>query len=253
MIVEGDAAGAGMDPAPVRTVSLIPSATETLVAWATPPIACTRFCEQPDLPTVGGTKNPDIDAILALAPDVVVMCPEENRLPDAEALRDAGLHVHICSPRTVDEVDSALSELAGAVGASPPTTAVMGATERPEPLGVRAFVPIWRRPWMTFTGDTYGSSVLAAIGVTNIAADRHTGPGPGGRYPTVDLSDIATVHPDVILAPSEPYVFREAHLAELREIAPTIEIDGQDLFWWGVRTPRALVRLRTLIAGSLGR
>ena len=52
-----------------RVVSLVPSVTETLVAWGSPPIACTRFCEQPDIPHVGGTKVPDVAAIVALAPD----------------------------------------------------------------------------------------------------------------------------------------------------------------------------------------
>ena len=71
----------------VRVVSLVPSATETLLAWGITPIAVTRFCEQPHLPAVGGTKNPDVAAIVELSPDFVVMCPEENRLEDAERRR----------------------------------------------------------------------------------------------------------------------------------------------------------------------
>ena len=74
-----------------RVVSLVPSVTETLLAWGVTPVACTRFCEQPDLPHVGGTKDPDVDAIVALAPDLVVMCVEENRWEDAAALSAAGL------------------------------------------------------------------------------------------------------------------------------------------------------------------
>ena len=52
-----------------RVVSLVPSVTETLLAWGIAPVACTRFCEQPDLPQVGGTKDPDVAAIIDLAPD----------------------------------------------------------------------------------------------------------------------------------------------------------------------------------------
>ena len=55
-----------------RVVSLVPSITETLSSWDVTPVACTRFCERPDLPHVGGTKDPDIDDIVALAPDLVV-------------------------------------------------------------------------------------------------------------------------------------------------------------------------------------
>lgn len=234
----------------MRVISLVPSATETLRAWGTDPIACTRFCEQPDLPTVGGTKNPDVDRIIALHPDIVVMCPEENRLPDAEALEAAGLRIHVCSPATVDDVPAALHALADAIRLRPADDQFGGPIRDLDPLDLRAFTPIWRRPWMTFTGDTYGSSVLWAIGVDNIAADWHTGDGPGGRYPTVELDRIREVAPDVILAPSEPYSFKPDHLAALSEIAPTIPIDGQDLFWWGVRTPDALHRLHRAIGDA---
>src|SRR6185369_5763935 len=77
----------------LRVVSLVPSLTETLIALGVPPVACTRFCEQPDLPHVGGTKNPDIDAIVALAPDLVFMDREDNRREDAEALEARGIEV----------------------------------------------------------------------------------------------------------------------------------------------------------------
>ena len=70
----------------MRVVSLVPSSTETLLALAADVVACTRFCEQPDLFHVGGTKNPDIDAIVELRPDLVVMDREENRIEDHDAL-----------------------------------------------------------------------------------------------------------------------------------------------------------------------
>ena len=72
----------------MRVVSLVPSVTETLLAWQITPVAVTRFCEQPDLPHVGGTKDPDVAAIVELRPDLVVLCDEENRREDADALRD---------------------------------------------------------------------------------------------------------------------------------------------------------------------
>ena len=62
-----------------RVVSLVPSVTETLLAWGIQPVACTRFCEQPSLHHVGGTKDPDVAAIADLGPDLVVVDEEENR------------------------------------------------------------------------------------------------------------------------------------------------------------------------------
>ncbi len=243
--MSGSPGGDGIDgAASMAVVSLVPSVTETLLAWGIVPVACTRFCEQPTLRHVGGTKDPDVAAIVALGPDLVVMCDEENRREDADALVAAGLAVHSCSPRSIADVVPALTRLAEAVGASPTAEARGGPTPALTPLAVRAFIPIWRRPWMSLAGDTFGSSLLAAIGVANIFADAVD------RYPEVDLDEVRAESPDVILAPSEPYRFREKHLDELRAIAPTVPIDGQDLFWWGVRTPAAAFRLHDAIHRS---
>lgn len=235
----------------VRVVSLVPSATETLVAWGCPPVACTLYCEQPDIRTVGGTKNPRIVDIVDLAPDVVVMCHEENRKEDAEALRSLALAVHVCSPATVSEVAPALRDLAKVIEAIPDDGQLGGPVLYPEALGVRAFVPIWRRPWMTITGGTYGTSMLDAIGVSNIADGWSDGDEAAGRYPEVDLDRVAQESPDLVLVPSEPYEFSDEHLEALRRLAPVVRIDGQDLFWWGVRTPRAVERLHRVVHRAL--
>ncbi|HRW38183.1 MAG TPA: helical backbone metal receptor [Aquihabitans sp.] len=224
----------------LRVVSLVPSVTESLLSWGVVPVAVTRFCEQPSLLAVGGTKTPDLDAIADLAPDLVVVNDEENRREDADALVARGLEVHVCSPRSVAEVGPAMAALAVAVGIE---AAPVDADEL-APLGLRAFVPIWRRPWMTLAGDTYGSSLLSSLGVANVFADGDD------RYPTVGLADVHERAPDVVLAPSEPYAFKPLHLDALREVAPVVEVDGQDLFWWGVRTPAARRRLHQAIGGA---
>ena len=221
----------------VRVVSLVPSVTETLLAWGVTPVACTRFCEQPDLAHVGGTKDPDVAAIVALRPDLVIVDEEENRREDADALAAAGVRVHALAVRSVAAVAPALATLSRvlAVDFGPQAPRSTART------GLRAFVPIWRRPWMTINGDTYGSSVLAAAGVENVfAAAPH-------RYPTVTLDDAAALKPDVVLAPSEPYPFTERQRGELEAVAPVTFVDGKDLFWWGVRTVSAIERLTVLL------
>lgn len=210
--------------------------TETLLAWGVRPAAVTRFCEQPGFPTVGGTKDPRIDAIVDLAPDVVVVDEEENRREDADALAAAGLDVHVLAIRSLDDLTQ-LDGLRARLGLDPdPSEPPPG-----EPARRRAFVPIWRRPWMTIGGRTYGSSLLAAAGIANVYADAEP-------YATVDLDDAAARRPDVVLAPSEPYPFAERHRPELEAVAPVLLVDGRDLFWWGARTPAALRRLRSLLA-----
>jgi ABC-type Fe3+-hydroxamate transport system substrate-binding protein len=224
---------------PARVVSLVPSATETLLAWGIEPVAVTRFCEQPDLVTVGGTKDPDVDAIVALEPDLVVVCVEENRREDADALEQAGLELFVFDIDHVADVGPQLVALADRLGVPRPVEVYPPAV----PIVSRcAFVPIWRRPWMTLSGGTYGSSLLERVGIANLFAD------DGTRYPEVELGDVASSGADLVIAPSEPYPFTERHRAELEAVAPVVFVDGRDLFWWGVRTPDAIGRL----AAALG-
>ena len=220
----------------MRVVSLVPSATESLLALGVRPVACTRFCEQPGLLTVGGTKDPDLAAILALEPDLVVVNDEENRRDDAAALAGAGLSVHSMSPRSVQDVGPALATLATKLGLAPPVLELPHA----RPNRGAAVTIIWRRPWMTQAGDTYGSSVLEYLGWSNPFADAVD------RYPSVDLDAIAQRNPDVVVLPSEPYAFSARHVPEVVTAVPSARVllvDGRDLFWWGTRTPGALNRL----------
>lgn len=226
-----------------RVVSLVPSITETLLEWGVTPVAVTRFCEVEGIATVGGTKNPDVGGIVSLRPDIVLMDEEENRVDDAQALRAAGVTVHATCVRDVAGVSTTLDELARLTG-SDTNPATMGG---PDPAVLRAWIPIWRRPWMTINGDTYGSDLLAQAGFDNVYA------GDGTRYPTVAIEDAAARLPDVVLAPSEPYRFSERHRAQLEQVARVEFVDGRDLFWWGTRTPAALVRMRALASRLAGR
>jgi hypothetical protein len=226
-----------------RVVSLVPSATETLLALGADVVACTRFCEQPALPHVGGTKNPDVPAIVALQPDLVVVDEEENRREDADELAAAGLALLALAVRSVEGALAAVAQLAAAVERPAPA---FDLPPRRDPT-TRALVPIWRRPWMSINADTYGASVLAWSGIELVTA------AAPERYPTVELAALGAV--ERVLVPSEPYSFSDAHVAELRSAFPDAaveRVDGQDLFWWGWRTPAALRRFsrRTLTIGG---
>lgn len=221
----------------MRVVSLVPSVTETLRAWGVTPVACTRFCEQADLPTVGGTKDPDVGAITALAPDLVVVDAEENRKEDHDALLAAGVPVHVLHVTSVADLDDQLPALASRLGAS---WSPMGPLPAPAPTR-RAFVPIWRRPWMALGHDTYGASLLRSLGIDSIH-------GPDdGRYPTTSLDEAARLGADLVVAPSEPYPFGPRHVPELETVAPVLLVDGRDLLWWGTRTTGARARLAAVL------
>lgn len=233
----------------MRIVSLVPSVTESLLAWGIEPVACTRFCEQPQLRHVGGTKDPDINGIVELSPDVVVVDREENRRDDAEEMVRRGLHVvdlHVTSLESAEAETRRLAELVGAdFVPSPETTCA--------PSTVTAFVPIWRRPWMTINSSTYGASLLASIGVAVSHADESS------PYPEVTSEELACLREqrgvDVVLLPTEPYAFADRHIPEIVDatgISDVRIIDGRDLFWWGVRTAGARQRLAGVLADLRG-
>lgn len=226
----------------VRVVSLVPSATETLLAWGVVPVGVTRWCEHPELAQVGGTKDPDVDTIVALAPDLVVMDEEENRREDAERLTAAGVAVHALAIRSVADVGPQLAALAARLGRTwdPPEIPTRHGPIR------RVFVPIWRRAgsFTTLNDDTYGASILAAAGLQNVFGDAPE------RYPVTTLAEARNRRAELVLAPSEPYKFTVRHRPELETVAPVVFVDGQDLFWWGARTAGALERLAQLLRSS---
>ncbi len=123
-----------------------------------------------------GTKNPDLGKIVALEPDLVVANEEENRRPDLDALREAGLNVWVTRVRTVPEAFSSLRRLITvACGAAEPEW--LGEAEKKAWSETRnehrreAFVAIWRRPWMVVGRDTFAGDVLSRLGVDNVFAD----------------------------------------------------------------------------------
>ena len=228
---------------PSRIVSLVPSLTEAL-ALTVPDrlIGATDWCSHPaDLAVarVRGTKNPDIEAVLALRPDLVVANEEENRLVDLDLLRAAGLSVWVTDIRTVDGALSSISRLFGALGVDDVDWLEEAREAWAEPLRVapmrlRAVVPIWRRPWMCVGRDTYAGDVLRRLGVDNILADH------AERYPAMPLEELPA-H-DLVVLPDEPYAFSATDGPEAFE-RPCALVDGRYLTWYGpamVEAPRAL-------------
>jgi ABC-type Fe2+-enterobactin transport system substrate-binding protein len=88
--------------------------------------------------------------------------------------------------------------------------------------------------------------LLQVCGAINVFAEH---PDP---YPSITLDEVAAGAPDVVLAPSEPYPWAERHRPLLSAIAPMVLVDGQDLFWWGVRTPGAIARIAGQLASLVG-
>lgn len=241
-----------LDRSPRRVVSLIPSLTESLfdLNLGDLLVGVTDFCVHPvdkvaTLPRVGGTKTPDIPAIIRLEPELVFANREENRKKDVEALRAAGVPVWVTYPRTVADVFFILWEIMERFGETSmvprvrlieQTFDLVQGVSKAQDRPVRVFAPIWKNPLMTFTQDTYLHDVLAVCGGENVFADL------ADRYPTVTLAQVEAAQPEVILLPSEPYAFSEADKAMFAVLdIPAAKhdrillVDGSLLTWHGTR------------------
>lgn len=216
----------------VRVVSIVPSLTEAVAATAPEVlVGATAWCTHPpdlDVARIGGTKNPDVPAIVALAPDVVVANEEENRPADLDALRAAGLTVHVTEIRALDDAFPGLAGMLAACGLGRPAwldEAEAAWAALPQPAQRRrAVVPIWRRPWMAVGRDTFTGSVLARLGIDNALADDPE------RYPRIDPAGLPP-H-DLVVLPDEPYLFTAADGPEAFA-APSVLVSGRLLTWYG--------------------
>jgi ABC-type Fe3+-hydroxamate transport system substrate-binding protein len=252
---------------PQTIVSLVPSLTEALFSLGLGErvVGVTEWCIHPargvaPLPKLGGTKNPDLEAIRELAPDLVIANREENRKGDVAKLREWGHDVWVTYPTTVREGAELLRELAG-LGASedrvrsvvdPVFEALEGAEDRPSGHRPRVFCPIWKDPWMSVGHDTYAQNLIELCGGSNVFADL-----PDRRYPRVTEEEIVAAAPEVILLPDEPYRFSESDAEALGSwpIPAAREgrihcIDGTLVSWYGPRIRRAIEVLRNLLRGT---
>lgn len=226
-------------------------------------MGCTMYCTEPPEGVatkvrVGGEKNPRLDLIRALAPDLVVANVEENRREDVEVLQAWGIPVLVTYPRTVREGIALVRELGEVTGAAERGAELAAALDarlaaveaaRRGRAPVRVFYAVWRRPYMTVNGDTYAHDMLAVCGGASVFADRPR------RYPEVTLEEVAAARPEVILLPDEPYRFRTPHVADFAAYpdVPAVRdgriqlIDGKLATWYGPRIAQALDVLPRLL------
>lgn len=234
-------------PPAARVVSLVPSITEAL-ASARPEavVGATDWCTHPADLTVArvrGTKNPDVRAIVDLAPDLVVANKEENRELDVRRLREAGVPVWVTDIRSLDQAFASLERLfTEALGWGTPewlgeAQGVWAAPPALPPLEIA--VAIWRDPWMVVGGDTFTDDLIARLGLRNAYRDS------ADRYPAVAVEELDARGLDVVLLPDEPYVFTAADGPEALPRTSTALVSGRMLTWYGPSLVGAREHLET--------
>lgn len=252
----------------MRIVSLCPSLTELVfdLGLGESLVGRTKFCVHPAdrvdrVEKVGGTKNPKIERIVELAPDLVLLNEEENRVEDAEALADAGLRCHTSMPVTVEETAEMVRSIARAVERPAAgeriaddildRAARVRAAARGQSLASYAYL-IWRDPIMTVSDDTFVATLLGLAGGTNVFGELDE------RYPTVEAEELEAADPDGVLLSTEPFPFDEDYRDELVEAtglpAERFQIvDGELLSWHGSRTPAGIDYAEKVVAGLRSR
>ena len=239
-----------------RVVSLVPSLTEAIAVTAPGLlVGATDWCTHPaglDVARIGGTKNPDTAVIAALAPDLVVANEEENRLPDLDELRAAGVPVWVTRVRTLDEAFTSLDRmLTTACGLPRPgwlddAEAAWGSLGRSPAHRRSAVVPIWRRPWMVLGRETLAGDLLARLGVDNLWADAPD------RYPRVTLDEVREAGPELAVLPDEPYLFTAQDGPEAFPGIGCALLSGRHLTWYGPSLVEAPAVLAAQLANAAG-
>jgi ABC-type Fe3+-hydroxamate transport system substrate-binding protein len=280
---------------PKRIVSLVPSDTLSVIelGGASALVGRTDYCDTPadvvaTIPKVGGTKNPDLAAIMALEPDLILANQEENTKSDLETLAQKGFRVYVAFPRRVADGMNHLAKLARILGvAGDPKVrafckegyeAVRAAeASRDTVRRVKTFCPIWMDPLMTIHGDTFISDMLDLAGADNVFAERKRRyplaadlgkRAPLGldavgardvRYPRITFDELVLAAPELVVLPDEPHPFTDADAEVFRALAipaaargAIVKTSGKDLCWYGSQSVHGIARVRALIDSYRG-
>lgn len=210
---------------PQRIVSLLPSLTESVCALG----ACARlvgvdrYSNYPAsvqaLPKVGGGLDPNIEAIVALHPDVVLLATSSRA---ARRLESLGLKVVALEPHSdagVHRVLDKIGQLLGVSGAPQVWRAinagvVAAAQSIPARVqGTRVYFEVNGGPYAAGASSFIGET-LARLGVQDIV------PAALGPFPKLNPEYVVRANPDLIMVGerSAPELARRPGWAELRAI-----------------------------------
>lgn len=169
---------------PSRVVSLVPAATELVFALGAGArlVGRTKWCDYPaqvaEIPSVGDGLLPNVEAIVAARPDLVLAYRSPSNAPAVARLRALGIPVvELAIDRFEDfERDARLVGQAlgmGAIGDSL-AVAVRADLERATVVGERppgVLIVAWADPPMTIGGGSYLDEILRRAGARNIFGD----------------------------------------------------------------------------------
>jgi iron complex transport system substrate-binding protein len=194
--------------APMRIVSLAPSVTETLFALGAGPdvVGVSQYCDYPPevlkLPKVGTFLTPNLEAIIALRPTLIIGLGLSSDQRELRALKSMGFRIVLAKDQSLDEIRDSIGKLGDATGHSTEATqliakidsqvsAVREAVADKPP--VRVLMLVGHQPLVAVGRGTYLDDLLHLARSDNIADVS------GEQWPRLSFEYIIAMRPEVIL------------------------------------------------------
>ena len=203
-VVDDQGVTVTMAQTPKRIVSLLPSLTETVCALqrCNALVGVDRYSNFPEmvlkLPKVGGGLDPNIEAIVALKPDLVLIASSTRA---AARLRALGIPVLSLEPKTYGQVQKSF-DILGKVLDAPQADQIWkrinadidnAASSFPASFkGAKVYFEVSPAPHAASTSSFVGET-LSRLGLNNIVADQW------GEFPKINPEFVVQSNPDVIM------------------------------------------------------
>ncbi|WP_158795422.1 ABC transporter substrate-binding protein [Pedobacter sp. L105] len=236
---------------PKRIISIVPSQTELLfeLGLSEEIIGITKFCVHPakhfkEKTKVGGTKKLNLELIRSLQPDLIIGNKEENTRAEIDLLSEE-FPVWISDVTTLEDAMKTITQIAELVDRQPEAAYLnflisagfndLQTLALQQGIDKKVIYLIWKDPYMIAGKDTFIDDILTKNGLTNVIRE--------SRYLEIELETIIALKPELVFLSSEPYPFKEKHIAELRSAIPDAKImlvDGEMFSWFGSRLVKAV-------------
>ncbi|WP_432470676.1 cobalamin-binding protein [Amphritea sp. HPY] len=190
-----------------RVVSLSPHITENLFAVGAGPqvVGVTSHSDYPaealELPVIGNYESLNIEAIIALQPDLVIGWPDGNPRIQLERLEALGLPVYYSDPHLLKDIPANLRSFGILTGRSEGEALAQRFDFRLAELhrkyagqaSVRVFYQLWNKPLMTINHSQLIDQIISLCGGQNLFT------GHAEPVPRLSVESVLSVDPEVIL------------------------------------------------------
>lgn len=194
-----------------RIITLTPHATELMYSAGAGEqmVGAVEYSDYPEaarkLPLVGGYGGFNIEAIMALQPDLIIYWPEGNPKREIQRLKQLGLPLFGSNPENFEDIANELEKFALLTGHQQQVQPLVDDFRKQsidlknryqKKRPVRVFYQVWNHPLLTQNESSFISQVIELCGGRNIFASLPL------VSPQVSVEAVLAANPDVIMASS---------------------------------------------------